>query len=111
MIWSRAATSLPLRRACDAERLIDPKSKEFLVSLFTDLRNDLDERERGATEKAATYDTLLDALNTGSFPDNEGLREYVSGLAEAIDKENRYEQTVLEHHALAELRDALARPA
>ncbi|HEX7244219.1 MAG TPA: hypothetical protein VF245_01480 [Solirubrobacterales bacterium] len=90
---------------------IAPESKDFLISLFTDLRNDLDERERGATEKAATYDALLHALDSGSFPDDDGLREYVVGLAEAIDKENRYEQTVLEHHALAELRDALTRPA
>ncbi len=90
---------------------IAPESKEFLIALFTDLRNDLDERERGAAEKATTYDALLDAINSGSFPDDEGLREYVAGLAEATDKENRYEQTVLEHHALAELRDALTRPA
>lgn len=86
---------------------IAPESREFLISLFTDLRNDLDERERGAAEKAATYDTLLEALNSGSFPNDEGLREYVAGLAEATDRENRYGQTVLEHHALAELRDAL----
>ncbi len=90
---------------------IAPESKEFLISLFTDLRNDLNERERGAAEKAVTYEALLDALNSGSFPDDEGLREYVAGLAGATDRENRYEQTVLEHHALAELRDALARPA
>jgi hypothetical protein len=91
--------------------LIDPKSKEFLVFLFADLRKDLDEREPGAAEKATTYDALLDALNSGSFPDDEGLRVYVAGLAKATDRENRYEQTVLEHHALAELRDALAGPA
>jgi len=91
--------------------LIGPESKEFLISLFTDLRNDLNERERGAAEKAATYDALLDALDSGVFPDDEGLREYVAGLAEATDRENRYEQAVLEHHALAELRDALTRPA
>lgn len=89
---------------------IAPESKEFLIALFTDLRNDLSEREPGAAEKATTYDTLLDALNSGSFPDDEGLRAYVAGLAKATDRENRYEQTVLEHHALAELRDALTRP-
>ena len=90
---------------------IAPESKEFLIALFTDLRNDLDERERGAAEKAATYDALLDALSSGVFPDDEALREYVTGLAEATDGENRYEQAVLEHHALAELRDALTRSA
>jgi len=89
---------------------IAPESKEFLVSLFTDLRNDLDEREPGAAEKAASYDALLDALSSGVFPDDESLREYVAGLAEATDRENRYGQAVLEHHALAELRDALTRP-
>lgn len=108
MIWSRADTSPSLRQACDAERLIDPKSKEFLISLFADLHRDLDEREPGAAEKAAMYEALLDALDSGEFPDDETLREYVAGLAEATDKENRYEQTVLEHHALTELRDALA---
>jgi hypothetical protein len=88
--------------------LIDPKSKEFLVSLFADLRKDLDEREPGAAEKAVMYEALLDALDSGEFPDDEALRGYVAGLAKATDKENRYEQTVLEHNALAELRDALA---
>ncbi len=108
MVRGGTATSLPLRLACDAERLIDPKSKEFLVFLFADLRKDLDGREPGAAEKAAMYEALLDALGSGEFPDDEALREYVAGLAEATDKENRYEQTVLEHHALTELRDALA---
>jgi hypothetical protein len=104
----RRAISPPLRRGCDGERLIDPKSKEFLVFLFADLHKNLDGREPEAAEKAAMYEALLDALDSGEFPDDETLREYVAGLAEATDKENRYEQTVLEHHALTELRDALA---
>lgn len=87
---------------------ITPKSKEFLVFLFTDLRKDLEMRDPGATEKAAIYDALLEGLDSGNFPDDDALREYVAGLANATDRENGYEQAVLEHDALAELRAALS---
>lgn len=90
---------------------IAPKSKAFLVALFAELRKELDGREPGANEKAAMYEALLKALNSGDFPDDEALRKYVAGLAGATDEENRYEQAVLEHDALAELRNVLAHGA
>ena len=86
---------------------ISPTSKKFLVFLFADLRKDLNEQEPGAAKKVAIYDALLEALNTGNFPDNETLREYVAGLAKATDEANGYERAALEHRALAELVGAL----
>lgn len=86
---------------------IAPESKEFLVVLFTDLRRDLEEGQPGTAEKAAIYDALLDGLNEGRFPDDETLREYVSGLAKATDEETGYQQAALEHRALTELLTAL----
>lgn len=90
--------------------MIGAESKEFLVSLFTDLRKDLDEREPEAPKKAAIYGALLEALNSESFPDNEALRVYVAGLAKATDEVNGYERAALEHRALAELLGALGGP-
>lgn len=83
---------------------IAPESKEFLVSLFTELRADLkSDRE--------IYDALLSGLaGDGELREDETLREYVTGLARVIDEENRYEQAVLEHRAFAELARALGAP-
>jgi len=86
--------------------------------MFTDLRDDLAEQARAggqagpdpeqATRDLATYDTLLAGL-TGreAFPDDERVRQYVTGLMRSTDEENGYEQAVLEHRALAELAAAL----
>jgi hypothetical protein len=90
--------------------LIGPESKEFLVFLFTNLRSDLEEEEPEA-EAVAIFNALLDGLDRGAFPDDEKLRVYVAGLAEATDKENEYERVAREHRALAELSDALAHPS
>jgi hypothetical protein len=89
--------------------VIGPRSKEFLVSLFTDLRRNLDERGPRASGEGAIFDTLLDGLDRGSFPDDEKLRKYVAGLKESTDKENEYERVSLEHRALGELVDALSK--
>jgi DNA-binding transcriptional ArsR family regulator len=43
----------------------------------------------------------------GELPEDETVREYIVGLAKATDKENRYEQAVLEHRAFAEIVQAL----
>jgi hypothetical protein len=88
-------------------REIAPESREFLIGLFTDLRDDL-EGEPGSAGKAAIYEALLTGLEGGELPDDEGVREYVAGLARATDEENEYAQVMLEHRALAELSDALA---
>jgi hypothetical protein len=54
------------------------------------------------------YEALLAGLaQDGTFPDDEALHEYVSGLAQGVDQANKYEQAVREHRALAELLDAL----
>jgi hypothetical protein len=90
---------------------ITPESKQFLTELFAELLKDTEESQPDATEKAAIYAALLDALKSGSFPDDEKLRQYVAGLAKATDEENGYELAVLEHDALAELRNALDRSA
>jgi len=95
-----------------------PESREFLISLFTDLRVDLANQDAakgpghpGAeviARKRAIYDALLNGLVEGGEPsDDETVREYVVGLARAIDETNQYEQTVLEHRAFAELARAL----
>ena len=90
---------------------IAPESREFLVSLFTDLREDLANQagSEAVAGKRAIYDALLSGLaeDDEPFPDEETLREYVSGLAEGVDEANQYEQAVLEHRALAELLSAL----
>lgn len=96
-------------------KTIAPESTEFLVFLFTDLRNDLANQQgsRGPgpeaiDRKRATYDALLSGLaDDGELPDDETVREYVLELAKAADEENQYEQTVLEHQAFAELARAL----
>lgn len=88
---------------------ISPKSKEFLVLLFTNLRESLNETEPGAAEQKAIFDALLDGLGRGEFSDDGRLRAYVVGLAQATDRENEYERVSLEHRALGELGDVLAR--
>lgn len=87
-------------------RKIAPDSREFLIGLFTDLRDDL-EGQPGSSGKAVIYDGLLAGLEGGELPDDAEVREYVAGLARATDEENGYAQAVLEHRALAELGRAL----
>jgi hypothetical protein len=98
---------------------IAPESNAFLVWLFTDLRKDLAERAdeggRGSPdpEKAARQLAIFDALLTGlaqreALPDDEAVREYVTGLAKATDEVNGYKQAALEHRAFGELIGALA---
>ena len=111
------ADELPER----ASQQIAPESREFLVFLFTDLRDDLANQvgakgpgNPGAETVArnrAIYDALLSGLaDDGELIEDETLREYVGGVAKATDEENRYEQTVLEHRAFAELGRALGNP-
>ncbi len=99
---------------------ISQKSKAFLIDTFTDLRADLEGRLREGgpggpePEKAAGDLAMYEALLAGltrreAFPDDEGVREYVAGLAIATDEANGYERAVLEHEAFAELVAALAR--
>lgn len=98
---------------------IAPDSKEFLVWLFNDLRKDLAERadEGGkgnpdpetAAPQLAIYDALLTGLARGETPDDETVRQYVSGLAKSADEENEYERVLREHRALTELDKALAK--
>lgn len=97
---------------------IATESREFLVFLFTDLREDL-ANQVGAkgpgypgaetiARKRAIYDALLHGLaDDGELSEDEAVREYVIGLARATDEENRYEQALLEHRAFAELVRAL----
>ncbi len=99
-------------------RQIALESKEFLVFLFTDLRDDL-ANQLGAkgpgrpsaktiARKRTIYEALLSGLaEGGKLPDDDRVREYVAGLAKATDEENQYEQAVLEHRAFAELSSAL----
>jgi DNA-binding transcriptional ArsR family regulator len=92
---------------------IAPESREFLVFLFTDLRDDLADQVGvkgpgypGAgtvARKRAIYDALLSGLADDELSDDDTLREYVVRLAKATDEENQYEQAVLEHRAFAEL--------
>jgi hypothetical protein len=90
---------------------IAPESREFLVSLFTDLREDLAHQadSEAVAGKGAIYEALLSGLVSDDepFPDDETLREYVVGLAEGVDEANQFEQVMLEHRALAELVRAL----
>lgn len=99
--------------------MIGPQSKEFLVSLFTELRNDLVDREglegqhgqepEKTVSQLAIFDALLSGLaEGGTFSDNAAVREYVAELAKATDRENEYEHVVREHRALEELLDALS---
>lgn len=87
---------------------VSPESKEFLVFLFSDLRENLDESRPGAAEERAIFDALLDGLDRGVFYGAEKLRPYVAELARSTDRENEYERVALEHRALGELADALA---
>jgi hypothetical protein len=88
--------------------------------MFTDLRTDLESQmgEGGkgspdpeeAAPKLAMYEALLAGLTQSeAFPDDEAVRQYVAGLAKAIDEANGYEQAALEHQAFAELVAELAR--
>ena len=79
-----------------------------MIGLFTDLREDLEEGSE-SSGRAAIYDSLLTGLEGGEFPDDEAVREYVAGLARAVDEENGYAQAMLEHRALSELGRALDR--
>ena len=100
--------------------LIGPQSRAFLVEMFTDLRDDLEDQVRDggkdgpdpeeAARKLEMYEALLAGLaQRESFPDDSALREYVTGLAKATDEANGYEQAALEHRAFAELVGALSR--
>ena len=96
---------------------IAPDSKEFLIWLFTGLRDDLANRARSegqgspdpdkASRDLAIFDALLAGLEQGKAPDDEAVRRYVAELARATDEENEYERVEREHRALAELSDAL----
>jgi hypothetical protein len=102
--------------------MIAQQSRTFLIDTFTDLRDDLEDRLRKggrggpgperAGQELATYGALLaDLTRLGAFPDDEALREYVAGLAKAIDEANGYEQAALEHRAFGELVRALTAAA
>jgi hypothetical protein len=82
---------------------ISAESKEFLASLFSYLRENLDEREPRATEERAIFNALLDGLDRGTFSELERLRAYVAELAKSTDEANEYERVSLEHRALEEL--------
>lgn len=97
------------RRPGEQSDPISPDSKEFLIELFDDLRADLHPGEPDTPEKAAIYDSLLAALESGRFPDDARLREYVAGFAKATDEENGYEVAVREHYALSQLTAALSK--
>ena len=99
---------------------IAPESRAFLIKLFTDLRKDLANRmgvegegsldPEQAERDLAMYDALLAGLTQReAFPEDEALRQYVVGFAKGVDEGNKYEEAVLEHRALAELGDALAK--
>jgi hypothetical protein len=98
---------------------IAPDSKEFLIWLFTGLRNDLANRARSegqgspdpdkAARDLAIFDALLTGLEQGKASDDEAVRRYVAELARATDEENEYERVEREHRALTELSDAFAR--
>lgn len=99
---------------------IAPDSRAFLTALFTDLRGDLaDQADAGGpagpdpetvARTTAIFDALLTGLSgDGDFPDDEAVREYVAELARATDEDNEYERVALEHRALAELGEVLAR--
>jgi hypothetical protein len=104
----RKASSKPVKQ----------ESRTFLVELFASLRDDLAEqvREGGkahlnpqkAARDLATYEALLTGLTSrGGFPDEEEVRRYVVGLAQATDEANGFEQATLEHRAFRELVAAL----
>jgi hypothetical protein len=98
---------------------LDPRSKDFLIDLFTALLADLEDDLRGggigttssfegAAGERVIYRALLNALEGGGpFPDDEQARWLVAGLARAADEGNQYEQAALEHQAFAELDAAL----
>jgi hypothetical protein len=97
---------------------IAPASREFLVSLFADLRDDLADQQGAegpgfssaetSARTGATYDALSSGLaDGGELPEEEAVREYVVGLAKATDEANQYQQAALEHRAFTELVRAL----
>jgi hypothetical protein len=97
---------------------IAAESREFLICLFTDLRDDLaDQADAGGPSApdpesvarlATIFDPLLAWLSGGStLSDSDQVREYVVELAKATDEESEYERVEREHRALTELADAL----
>lgn len=104
-------------QAAEAES-IAPDSMRFLISLFTELRDDLaDQADAGGpagphpeavARNMAIFEALLSGLaGNGVLPDDERVREYVVGLAEATDRDNEYERVAREHRALKELGETL----
>jgi hypothetical protein len=100
---------------------IAPDSREFLIWLFTGLRDDLANRAAAesqgspdpdkAARDLAIFEALLAGLKHGNVPDDEAVRRYVAELARATDEQNEYERVEREHRALAELAAALASPS
>ena len=97
---------------------IAAESREFLIWLFTDLRDDLaDQADTGGpsgpdpetvARNTAIFDALLAGLNRkAALPGSEEVRQYVAELAKSTDEENEYERVAREHRALAELAEAL----
>lgn len=106
-------------RAAGVESIAS-ESREFLIWLFSYLRDDLaDQADAGGpagpdpenvARTTAIFDALLIGLDgDGDLPDDERVREYVAELAKATDDDNEYERVAREHRALAELGDALAK--
>jgi hypothetical protein len=96
---------------------MDERSRAFLVRVFRGLRDQRQEEVRSGSPPSdpvasarvlSYYEALIAGLEDGgAFPSDPGLREFIVGMAEAIDQENEYETTVLEHRACAELIDLL----
>lgn len=63
-------------------------------------------------EEARAYRALLDGLDGTPVRPDRAMCEAVSGLAEAVDRENQYGRVVAEHEAmhglLGQLREAVA---
>jgi hypothetical protein len=97
---------------------IAAESREFLVWLFSDLRDDLVHQAdvegpvvpdpETVARNTAIFDSLLAGLRENhTLPDTDDVREYVEELAKATDKSNEYERVAREHRALTELRNLL----
>lgn len=97
---------------------IAAESREFLIGLLRDLREDLAGQlkagghtgpdPQSAARTAAIFDALLAGLSEGgALLDSDEVREYVTDLAKSTDRENEYERVSREHRALMELREAL----
>ncbi|HEX3239657.1 MAG TPA: hypothetical protein VHR18_05930 [Solirubrobacterales bacterium] len=63
-------------------------------------------------EEARAYRTLLDGIDGAAICPDRTMCEAVSGLAEAVDRENQYGRVVAEHEAmqglLGQLREVVA---